>query len=184
MDEDQVRIMTLEAFADTIIPGAKRSPDDRAIAGVSEGGGAVAAGALELLETPASGVVAGLPYLAQGLNTHAQAYAGEKGLALDEDVPAFVALSYEDRAELILRLTAPGYAERDGWVALAQFSTMAFDIAPHLHTVEALEAGHPGLTHMGYFKPDDDGLWRFPTFSYGKPLARRHPNTTASGSPE
>lgn len=184
LDEDQIRIMTLEAFADTIIPGEKRSPDDRAIAGVSTGGGAVTAGALTLLEEPASGVVAGLPYLAQGLNVHAQSYAEENGLTLDDTVPAFVALSYEDRAQLILRLTKPGYAERDGWVALAQFATMAFDIAPHLHTVEALENGHPGLTQMGYLKPDADGLYRFPEFSYGKALARRHPNTTASGSPE
>ncbi|TYB91427.1 regulator, partial [Micromonospora sp. WP24] len=31
---DPVRTATLEAFADTIIPGAKRFPEDRAIAGV------------------------------------------------------------------------------------------------------------------------------------------------------
>lgn len=46
-DEEQVRTMTLEAFADTIVPGEKRSPDDQAIAGAVTGGGAVVAGAVE-----------------------------------------------------------------------------------------------------------------------------------------
>ena len=48
--------MTLEAFADTFVPGEKRSPDDVAIAGAAAGPGAVEAGALELLEMPATGV--------------------------------------------------------------------------------------------------------------------------------
>ncbi|WP_372974782.1 DUF5987 family protein [Microbispora sp. GKU 823] len=26
-------------------------------------------------------------------------------------------------------------------------------------------------------------MWRFPAFSYGRPLARLHPDTTPSGSP-
>jgi hypothetical protein len=40
---------TLEAFADTLIPGEKRFPADRAIAGVVSGAGAVQAGAIEML---------------------------------------------------------------------------------------------------------------------------------------
>jgi enediyne biosynthesis protein E8 len=182
--DDRRRIMTLEAFADTIIPGARRSPDDRAIAGVSDDGGAVAAGAIELLETPATGVTAGLDSLAANLNEHAAAYATDHGIDLDEDVPEFVALSYSDRAELVATLTAPDHPEKDGWVLLALFSNMAFDSAAHMSTAEALAAGHPGLTAMGFAEPDDDGLWRFPEHSYGKELAKRHPNTTASGSPE
>jgi hypothetical protein len=182
-DEEQTRIMTLEAFADTIIPGEKRSPEDRAIAGVSTGGGSVAAGAIELLETPATGVTAGLGPLSQALNGHATAYAAEHGLELDETVPPFVALAYEHRVALVHRLTTPGHPEKDGWVLLALFSNMAFDAAPHLHTGEALAAGHPGLIAMGFEKPEADGLWRFPKYSYGRELAKRHPNTTASGSP-
>jgi hypothetical protein len=182
VDEEQAKIMTLEAFADTIVPGDKRSPGDRAIAGVSDTGGAVAAGAMELLHLPATGVTAGLPYLAQSLDAHARAYATEHGLALDGDVPAFVALSYMDRAALVQRLTAPGNPERDGWVLLALFSNMAFDLAAHLHTAEALEAGHPGLRQLGFAKPNPDGLWRFPRYSYGAELAKRHPDTTESGS--
>ena len=55
-DGDQYRIRTLEAWADTFVPGAKRWPDDRTIAGAATGPGAVEAGAVELLQTPATGV--------------------------------------------------------------------------------------------------------------------------------
>ena len=177
------RTMTLEAFADTIIPGAKRSPDDRAIAGAADGPGAVEAGAIELLETPATGITEGLDPLAQALNAHATTYAAEHGLTLDETVPAFVALPFDDRTALVGTLTTPGHPEKDGWVLLALFSNMAYDSAAHLSTPEAIAAGHPGLLAMGYAKPDSDGLWRFPQFSYGRRLASRHPDTTESGSP-
>lgn len=176
--------MTLEAFADTIIPGVKRWPDDRAIAGVSDDAGAVEGGALELLETPATGVTAGLESLATGLNGHAAAFATKRGLDLDDDVPEFVALSYEDRCALVVELTTPGHPEKDGWVLLALFSNMAYDSAAHMSTTDALAAGHPGLKSMGFAEPDSDGLWRFPDHGYGKELAKRHPDTTASGSPE
>ena len=92
--ERAARTATLEAFADTIVPGAKRSPDDRAVAGVSADGGAVAAGAIELLESFAPGVSAGLDPLSQALNGHARAYAEEQDLSLDDSVPEFVALSF------------------------------------------------------------------------------------------
>jgi hypothetical protein len=180
--DEAVMVMTLEAFADTIVPGEKRSPNDRAIAGVATGGGAVTAGALEVLSDPAAGVSAGLDPLSQALNGHAQAYAAEHGVELDEDVPPFVALGYEHRAALIQRLTAPGHPERDGWVLLALFSNMAFDLAPHRNTVKALAEGHPGLTAMGFYPPDADGLWRFPQYSYGRKLADLHPDTIPSGS--
>ena len=181
--DDQVQTSTLEAFADTILPGVKRGPDDRAIAGVCDDPGAVEAGALELLNDPATGVTAGLGPLSQALNAHAVAYADEHGRTLDEDVPPFVALDYEDRVALISELTAPGHPEQSGWVLLAMFSNMAFDCAAHLSTGEALESGHPGLLQMGFAEPDSDGLWRFPDFSYGQELAKRHPDTTESGSP-
>jgi hypothetical protein len=181
--DDQVQTSTLEAFADTILPGVKRGPDDRAIAGVCDDPGAVEAGALELLNDPATGVTAGLGPLSQTLNAHAVAYAGEQGLTLDDDVPPFVALDYEDRVALVARLTAPGHPEQAGWVLLAMFTNMAYDSAAHRSTGEAIANGHPGLIAMGFAKPDEDGLWRFPDFSYGQELAKRHPNTTESGSP-
>ena len=180
---DPAVTMTLEALADTVIPGEKRWPGDRAIAGVDTGPGAVAAGALEVLYLPATGLVAGLNDLARMLNEHAVAYLAEQGLEPDESVPAFVGLPFEHRTKLILRLTAPGHPEKDGWVGLVLFSNMAYDSAPHLHTAEALAAGHPGLTAMGFAKPGADGLWHFDEYSYGRPLARLHPDTTPSGSP-
>lgn len=181
--DEQVKVATLEAYADTIIPGEKRFPGDRAIAGASAGPGAVAAGALELLHTEATGVTVGLPYLAQSLNEHARTYATERGLTLDDDVPSFVALSFSDRTELVCLLTAPGHPEKDGWVSLALFCNMSYDSAPHKHTAEAIAQGHPGLLAMGYRAPDSDGLWRFPNFSYRRELAKLHPDTTSSGSP-
>jgi enediyne biosynthesis protein E8 len=181
---DDVQVMTLEAFADTIVPGVKRSPTDRAIAGVCDDPGSVEAGALELLGNPSTGVTAGLVPLSQMLNQHALNYAERVGITLDADVPAFVALDYDDRAVLIGELTAWGHPERDGWVLLAMFSNMAYDSAAHLSTAEAIANGHPGLLAMGFTPPDADGLWRFPDFGYGRELAKRHPNTTESGSPE
>lgn len=179
----EARTMTLEAFADTIVPGEKRSPEDRAVAGAAPGGGAVAAGAIELLEWDATGLAGGLDDFARLLDGHAREYAAGKGIDLDESVPPFVALSFEDRTALVAHLVAPGHPEKEFWVSLALFSNMAFDSAAHLHTRDAIAAGHPGLTAMGITTPDADGLWRFPRFSYGRPLARLHPDTTPSGSP-
>jgi hypothetical protein len=182
--EKLARTMTLEAFADTIVPGEKRWPDDRAIAGASAGPGAVAAGAIELLETPATGIADSLDIFASDLNDRAQAYAAEHSIDLDQSVPPFAALSFAHRTGLVQALLAPGNPEKELWVLLALFSNMAFDTAPHLHTADAIAAGHPGLTAIGFAKPGADGLWRFDNFTYGRPLARIHPRTTSSGSPE
>lgn len=181
-EEEQVKRATLEAFADTIIPGEKRSPDDVAIAGAAPGGGAVAAGALELLEWPATGITEGLGDLAVLLNEHARAYAAEHEVELDDSLPPFVALSFEHRTGLARRLLAPDHPEKEFWVLLALFSNMAFDVGAHMHTADAFAAGHPGLAAMGFARPGPDGLWRFPEYSYGRPLARLHPDTIASGS--
>ncbi len=180
--DDESVTMTLEAFADTILPGEKRSPGDVAIAGAAAGPGAVAAGALELLTWPATGISSGLGDLARSLNQHAAAYAAGHGLAIDERLPAFVALPFEHRTALARTLTAPGHPEKAMWVLLALFSYMAFDSAAHLHTADAIAGGHPGLAALGLTAPGPDGLWRYPGNSYGRPLARLHPETTPSGS--
>lgn len=179
----QSTTMTLEAFADTFVPGEKRWPGDVAVAGAAAGPGAVAAGAIELLETPATGVASGLEGLAETLNGHANAYAAERDLTLDAGLPPFVALDFGHRTALIRVLTAPGHPEKEFWILTALFCFMAFDTAAHMDTVSAIEAGHPGLTTMAFAKPDPDGLWRFADFSYGRQLASLHPHTTASGDP-
>jgi hypothetical protein len=178
----QARTATLEAFADTIIPGERRSPDDRSVAGAAAGGGAVAAGAVTLLETPEGGLAPMLDGLAQALNAHARGYAAEHGLTPDESVPAFVALPFADRTALVQALTAPGHPEQELWVGIAMFSYMAFDTAAHLHTTDAVATGHPGLATLGFAAPGPDGLWRFPEHSYGRRLADLHPDTAPSGS--
>ncbi|WP_370366829.1 DUF5987 family protein [Catenulispora sp. GP43] len=183
MADEPGQTMTLEAFADTIVPGEKRFPGDRAIAGSAGGGGAVAAGAVDLMRTDAGGLAEALPDLVRELNKHAEAYREQLRLPADPDVPAFVALPAGHRAMLVADLVRPGNPERFLWVGLAIFSNMAFDTGAHLSTVQALADGHPGLTALGYSRPDADGLWRFPDFSYRRPLAPLHPHTTATGSP-
>jgi enediyne biosynthesis protein E8 len=182
-DPEHTKVMTLEAFADTIVPGQKRSPDDRAVAGAATDGGAVAAGAVTLLELPEVGLSNALDDLTRALNGHAQMYAGQRDQELDASLPPFVSLPFADRTALLQALTAPGHPEKEIWVGLALFSNMAFDTAAHMHTTEALAAGHPGLSAMSFAQPDPDGLWRFPDYSYGRQLADLHPNTTPTGSP-
>lgn len=174
--------LTLEAYADTIVPGEKRWPGDRSVAGAAAGGGAVAAGALELLRWDATGIHDGLDDLARLANDNARSYAREKGLTLDPDVPPFVALEFDARADLVRRLTAPGHPEREFWVLLSLFCNMAYDSAAHMSTADALRDGHPGLTAMGITDPDPDGLWRFQDFGYGRELAKLHPDTSPTGS--
>jgi enediyne biosynthesis protein E8 len=181
--ETAYRTLTLEAFADTFVPGEKRSPDDVAIAGAAPGPGAVAAGAIELLETPAAGIADGLDDIVSTLNDHASSYAAEHGISGDAAVPPFVALDYEHRSALMRVLTAPDHPEKEFWILTALFCFMAFDTAAHTDTVQAMASGHPGLQMMGFAEADPDGLWRFPDFSYGRQLARPHPDTTPNGDP-
>ncbi|MEU1969842.1 DUF5987 family protein [Micromonospora sediminicola] len=175
--------MTLEAFADTIIPGQKRYVDDHAIAGVECDGGAVAAGAVELLEHPAGGIAPALDTIVVELNEYAESWAHDHNVSLDGGLPAFVALTFEGRSAVVQELTDPAHPEKQMWVGAALFCNMAFDSAAHLSTAEALSASHPGLTAMRFDRPDPDGLWRYTDFSYGRQLANPHPNTTATGSP-
>jgi len=179
--EYETRTTVLEAFADTIIPGAKRHPDDRAVAGVSEDGGAVASGAIPVLESPEGGMAPALDDLAEALDAHAARYRARTGLPPDPE--PFVELRYDDRLALVGELLAPDHPERMMWAGLAMFSFMAFDTGAHLHTVDAIAAGHPGLRILGYAPPGEDGLWRFPKYSYGLQLSDIHPNTDRTGSP-
>ncbi|WP_027644964.1 DUF5987 family protein [Salinispora oceanensis] len=178
-----IRTMTIEAYADTILPGEKRFPGDVAVAGASPGPGAAVCGAVELLELTGSGLAPTLDALVDALNDHAQQYAAARCLRLDPGLPAFVALAFEDRTVLVRTLTAPEHPERQLWVGLAMFSYMAFDSAAHRNTADAFAAGHPGLTFLGFRRPGPDGLYRFPRFSYGRQLAGTHPRTTQTGDP-
>jgi hypothetical protein len=174
---------TLEAFADTLIPGQKRYDGDYAIAGVMRGPGAVQAGAVDLMWFPQAAIGPALPSLAGLLNTRATAYAATHRRVLDPTLPPLVALDFGDRTQLLLNLLDPAAQDYLVWWALAAMPFLAYHTAGHLHTADAVRSGHPGLRAIGFPKPDADGLWRFPRFSYRRRLARSHPQTTSTGSP-
>ncbi|MEU8836221.1 DUF5987 family protein [Streptomyces sp900116325] len=174
---------TLEAFADTMVPGEKRYGGDMAVAGAAPGPGAVQAGAVELLNLPDLGIGVLLPELALLVNTRALAYAATHGRVLPPTQPPFVALRFTDRTALAGELLTPGAPDRQLYVLLALFAAAAFDTAAHLHTAVAIRQRHPGLVWIGFPAPGADGLWRFPDYSYGRRLASEHPLTTVGGHP-
>jgi hypothetical protein len=174
---------TFEAFADTIVPGVKRSSGDKAIAGAASGPGAVQAGAMAVLTMPALGLAELLPATAVLLNGHAVTYAVGHLILLPWDRPAFAGLSFTHRTALVRQLTTPGALDRLLWVAVAFLAGLAFDSAGDKDTATAVRANHPGLAWLGFPAPNADGLWRFPDFSYRRQLAQPHPATTVSGSP-
>lgn len=176
--------LTIEAVADTLIPGQKRFDGDVAIAGVARGAGAVQAGAMEFMRFPGTGVGAVLPVFASAVNAAALAYCGERRVAPDPTLPPFVGLGYHDRKAMLDGLLNAGNGDEQlFWFALAGLVFLAYHTAGHLHTADAVRNGHPGLKAIGFPMPDPDGLWRFPRFSYRRELARTHPRTTKSGNP-
>lgn len=179
---DPASVQTLEAFADTLIPGAKRTPDDRAIAGASVSPGAVEAGALTVMYLPAAGLEQFLSIVVGVLNAGATTLAAAEGIVLDPTVPPFVALDIQHRTDVLVQaLETPGLVQPI-LTGVAALPFIAFYTAGHLPTPEAVAAGHPGLAAIGFPQPDPDGLWRFPEFSYRRRLARRYPGTR-KGSP-
>ncbi|HEX6877906.1 MAG TPA: DUF5987 family protein [Nocardioidaceae bacterium] len=174
---------TLEAWSDTMVPGQKRWPGDRAVAGATSGPGAVQAGAVDLMRFDAVGLGPALPGLAAALNVEASRYAAAAGLPLDPATPPFVGLSFPDRTALALELLDGTREDQVAWYALAAVAMLAFHTAAHLDTADAVRTGHPGLAWLRFPAPDADGLWRYPDFSYRRKLARTHPRTTRSGHP-
>lgn len=176
----ETQTTTLEAYADTIVPGAKRTPDDLAVAGVSDGIGAVEAGALTVLGHPAAGIGDGVGDMADLLNGHAAAYAAEHDLPTSTGLE-FASLEHGHRRTLITRLTGSEEPMHDLWFLLALFSYMAYDSAPHRPTAEVV--GTPsGLHDMGFAAPGPTGRWGFSPAGYGRPLAAPHPLTDERGN--
>jgi hypothetical protein len=176
-------VETLQAFSDTLIPGAKRGPDDRAVAGAASGPGAVQAGAIDMMRFAPAGIAPLLPGLAAVLNAEAATYAAQRLMVPDPTVAPMVALDFDQRTELVLELLTPTRPDYAVWFALAAMPFLAFHTAGFLHTVDAVRDGHPGLEAIGFPAPDADGLWRFPDFSYRRRLADAHPGTSPTGSP-
>lgn len=174
---------TLDAFTDTLIPGAKRYPGDTAVAGAATGPGGAHAGYLTLLTDPRTGLAPLLGAIADLLNARAVSYAVLHGIWLSPFQPAFVGLTYPHRSAVVAGLFQPSDLDRTLWVVMALLSSLAFDTAAHRPTAQAVRSGHPGLAFIGFPQPDPDGLWRYPQFSYRRVLATTHPDTTAEGSP-
>jgi hypothetical protein len=172
--DDPLIVPTLEAFADTLIPGAKRSPDDRAIAGAAAGAGAVQAGAITLMNFPPSGIAVALPALAVDLNRRALTYAVTHAIVLDATVPPLVALDFAARTAVCLETLDAETPDQLAYYALAALVFLAYHTAAHLPTPQAVRDGHPGLAALGLPLPDADDLWRYPVFSYRRKLARGH----------
>ncbi|WP_201848144.1 DUF5987 family protein [Myceligenerans indicum] len=174
--------LALEAFADTVVPGRKRHPDDVAIAGVDDTPGAVECGALDVLTDPATGIEDGVGDMADLLDRRAAAWADRHG---GRPVARFADLGYPDRRRLVAELTDPAEPEKDLWFLVALFATMAYDSAPHLETADALDPAvtpASGLRAMGFFPPSG-GRWAFDRGGYGRPLARLKPGTDDHGDP-
>jgi hypothetical protein len=174
---------TLEAWSDTMVPGEKRSADDRPIAGAAAGPGAVQAGAVDMMRYGPVGLAPAIPALAAGLTEEAVRYAATRALVLDPTVPPFVALPFEHRTGLALELLDGGRPDQLAWYGLAGVAMLAFHTAGHLSTAEAVRTGHPGLAWIDFPAPDPDGLWRYPEFSYRRELATVPPRTTGNGQP-
>ncbi|MFD6826762.1 DUF5987 family protein [Streptomyces sp. NPDC060085] len=176
-------MQTLEALADTLIPGERRFDGDLAVADAVKGPGAVQAGVITTLTSAQLPLAPLLPEIAALLNTRAVVYAAGHFILLPITAPAFVGLSFNHRTALVQGLFGPDNPDHAIWQMLSLLTGLAFDTAAHLDTREALTAGHPGLAWLDFPPADFDGYWRFPDYSYGRALATLHPATTASGSP-
>lgn len=174
---------TLEAFADTLVPGEKRSAGDRSVAGAAEGAGAVQAGALRLLAMPEAGMELLLPELATLLDTEATAYAARHHIVLDPLLTPLVALPFDLRTGLLEELLDPDHLDQQVWILLSLMVFLAFHTAGFEHTTEAVSSNHPGLARLRFPAADADGLYRYPDFTYARELAACHPGTTESGNP-
>ena len=157
---DPLIVPTLEAFADTIIPGEKRSPNDRPIAGAASGPGAVQAGALDLMNFPGAGVAPLLPAVAAGLNARAVAFAAQNGILLDPTVPPFVALDFADRTALLVQLLDGTDPDQILWFAVG---ALVVPRVPHRRAPR-----HRGRDRRRSSRPRRD---RLPGAERGRPLA-------------
>lgn len=177
------QVLTLEALADTVVPGRKRHPDDVAISGVDDSPGAVEAGAVDVLTDPATGIADGVGGMADILNALAEERFGAVNTPDGQPkVPAFVHLDHANRRAMLAHLCSADNLSHELWFLMALFAYMAYDSAPHLDTAAAVRSSHPGLTAMGFRQPDVDGLWRAPEPSYNRVTAHPRPGTDAFGN--
>jgi hypothetical protein len=156
---------TLQAFADTIIPGRRVARTDlgdpihpRAIAGVDSLPGAVEADSLRLCHDPLIGFDAlEAPFLAD-LSARALAVGGGR----------FLLLPFDRRVQTVLSGLGFGNPTRTLWEAAAAVPFEAFCGAGE-HAVGTSQNAS-GYSVMGYPGAAPDGYQR--DYSYGRPLSR------------
>ena len=155
---------TLQAFADTLIPGRKASKTDlgdeihpQAIAGVDSSPGAVEADALRVFHDPLVGFspLAG-PFLAD-LSTR----------SLQQGSPSFLSLSFEKRTKVVLSALSFTNGDRVLYEAAAAIPFTAFCAAAE-HPI-GTSRNASGYRVMGYPGAAPNGYRRF---SYRRKLAR------------
>jgi len=154
---------TLQAFADTIVPGRKATKTDlgnaihpQAIAGMDKLPGAVETDALALYHHPLTGFDALEPTFLADLDARALQQGGD-----------FLSLSFDKRVAVCLAGLDFANPERLLWEAAAAVPFTAFCAAALVEEQTAAKAsgyrvmGLPGKAPNGY-----------KNFSYGKPLSR------------
>ena len=161
---------TLQAFADTVIPGRKAIRTDlgdpidpRAIAGVDSEPGAVEADALRLFHDPLIGFDAlEGPFLAE-----------LSARSLSAAASPFLLLSYDERVQVLLAGFDFSNPTRVVWEAAAAVPFTAFCAAAE-HPIGTSQ-NSSGYRVMGYPGAAPNGYQR--DFSYGRPLAREVTDT-------
>ncbi len=154
---------TLQAFADTMIPGRKATRTDlgndidpRAIAGVDKLPGAVETDALALYHHPLTGFDALAPAFLSHLSAESLPHGGD-----------FLSLDFDGRVAVCLAGLSYDNPDRLLWEAAAAVPFTAFCAAALVEEQTAAKAsgyrvmGLPGRAPHGY-----------QGFSYGKPLAK------------
>ena len=155
---------TLQAFADTLLPGRKASRTDlgdeihpQAIAGVDNTPGAVEADALRVFNDPLVGFPALIGPFLTDLSTR----------SLSQGNPAFLLLDYQSRVQVCLSGLSFSNPDRALYEAAAAIPFTAF-CAAAVHPIGTDEnasgyrvMGYPGAAPKGYYG-----------FSYRRKLAR------------
>ena len=161
-----------------MVPGEKRSPGDRAIAGAAAGPGAVQAGALELMRFGPVGLAPALPALAAGLNAQAVRYAATARAAARPDRAAVRGAAFEHRTALASscwRGRSPTSSSGTAWPA-SRCSPSTPPATSSTADAVARRASRPRLDRL-----PAAGRRRavaLPEFSYRRVLAEPHPRTT------
>jgi hypothetical protein len=159
---------TLQAFADTIIPGRKASRTDlgheihsQAIAGVDNTPGAVEADTLLLMKDPRVGFDALAPALLADLEARSLEHGGD-----------FLSLPFDDRVEVVKSGLDFGNGSRKLWEAGAAVPFTAFcGAAVHEMGTSRNASGYRVMGHPG---PAPNG---YRAFTYRRRLARERTRT-------